>query len=68
MLVKEKPAQPLSLNTFETANFGNIRVSAFSTVHFATNDYSVPCTYVGRQVDIRAYPEVVENLRGWEIK
>lgn len=61
MLAEEKAAlRPLPLYPFETAKCSNVRVSAFSTARFATNDYSVPCAYAGRRVGIKAYPEIVE--------
>ena len=61
MLAEEKAAlRPLPLYPFETAKCSNVRVSTFSTVRFATNDYSVPCAYAGRQAGVKAYPESVE--------
>ena len=38
----------------------NVRVSAFSTVRFKTNTYSVPVKYVGYEVRVKGYPEKVE--------
>ena len=46
--------------TFETAKCSSVRVSAFSTVRFQTNRYSVPIAYVGQTVGIKAYPETIE--------
>ena len=45
---------------FETAKCMNVRVSAFSTVRFKTNTYSVPVKYVGYEVSVKGYPETVE--------
>lgn len=61
MLAEEKAAlRPLPLYPFETAKCSSVRVSTFSTARFATNDYSVPCAYAGRQVGVKAYPETIE--------
>lgn len=61
MLSEEKAAlRPLPLYPFETAKCSSARVSAFATARFATNDYSVPCAYAGRQVGAKAYPETIE--------
>ncbi|NMB04422.1 MAG: IS21 family transposase [Tissierellia bacterium] len=45
---------------FETAKCSHARVNAFATVRFATNDYSVPVTFCGREVSIKGYPEEVQ--------
>ena len=61
MLAEEKAMlRPLPIYPFETAKCSSVRVSAFSTARFATNDYSVPCAYAGRRVGVKAYPETVE--------
>jgi len=61
MLTVEKAAlHPLPIYPFETAKCNSARVSAFATVRFAANDYSVPCAYAGRRVGVKAYPETVE--------
>lgn len=52
--------RPLPLYTFETARCASVRVSAFSTVRFRSNQYSVPVAYAGRTVGIKAYPEKIE--------
>ena len=52
--------RPLPPYTFETAKCASVRVNAFSTVRFRTNDYSVPVAYVGRVVGIKAYPEKID--------
>lgn len=54
----------LPLYPFETARCQNARVSAFSTVRFLTNDYSVPIQYVGQQVGVKGYPETVQIYKG----
>lgn len=45
---------------FETAKSSNVRVNAFSTIKFRTNNYSVPVGYTGKMVGVKGYPEVVE--------
>lgn len=65
MLAAEKAAlRPLPVYPFETAKCRSVRVSAFSTARFATNDYSVPCAYAGRKVGVKVYPEKVELYFG----
>lgn len=51
---------PLPAYIFETAKCMNVRVNAFATVRFRTNNYSVPVKYTGRQVGIKGYPETVD--------
>lgn len=61
MYMAEKPLlQKLPGCPFETAKCRDARVSAFSTVKFRTNNYSVPVEYAGRTVGIKGYPETVE--------
>ena len=61
MLAEEKSAlRPLPIYRFEAAKCAGARVNAFSTVRFATNDYSVPTAFVGRRVGVKAYPEMIE--------
>ncbi len=55
---------PLPKYTFETAKCTSARVNAYSTVRFRTNNYSVPVSYVGRVVGIKAYPEKIEVYYG----
>lgn len=52
--------RPLPLYPFETAKCTNVRVNAFSTVRFDTNNYSVPAEYAGRTVGVKGYAEKVE--------
>lgn len=51
---------PLPKYIFETAKCMNVRVNAFATVKFRTNNYSVPVKYTGCQVGIKGYPETVD--------
>lgn len=61
MLREERVAlRPLPLCPFETAKCESVRVNAFSTVRFHTNDYSVPVQYVGRSVGVKGYAEKVD--------
>jgi len=65
MYQQEKASlHPLPKYTFETAKCISARVNAFSTVRFRTNSYSVPVSYVGRIVGIKAYPEKIEIYAG----
>ena len=52
--------RPLPLYQFETAKCTSVRVNAFSTVRYRTNNYSVPVSYVGKTVGLKAYPERIE--------
>ena len=45
---------------FDAACSINARVSAFSTVNFRTNSYSVPVRFVGDMVGVKGYPETVQ--------
>lgn len=38
----------------------SVRVNAFSTARFDTNDYSVPVAYCGNSVSVKGCPEQVE--------
>ena len=58
--IEKAALRPLPIYPFETAKSQNARVSAFSTVRFQTNEYSVPTRYVGKQVGIKGFPEKVE--------
>lgn len=67
-LLKEQSAlRPLPLYPFETARCASVRVNAFSTVRFNTNDYSVPVAYVGRPVGVKGYAEKVEVYAGGQL-
>lgn len=52
--------RPLPGYEFETAKCSDARVSAYSTVRFDTNDYSVPVSYCGSSVGVKGYAERVE--------
>ena len=43
-----------------------MRVDRFCTVRFDTNNYSVPCTYCGKEVSVCASPERVYVYSGGE--
>ena len=61
MFDKEKAAlRPLPGYKFETAKCASVRVNAYSTVRFNTNDYSVPVSYCGSEVSVKGYPERVD--------
>lgn len=61
MFRKEQAAlRPLPLYPFETAKCRSVRVNAFSTVRFDTNNYSVPVEYAGRTVGVKGFAEKVE--------
>lgn len=64
---------PLPSYRFETAKCINVRVSSFSLVRYQTNSYSVPVSYVGRTVGLKAYPESIEvycdgQMISWHIR
>ena len=65
--IEQKELRALPLCRFETAKSQNGRVSAYSTVRFQTNDYSVPTKYVGQQVGVKAYPEEVKIYSSGEL-
>jgi transposase len=52
--------RPLPLYPFETAKCTSVRVNAFSTIRYDTNNYSVPVEYTGRTVGVKGYAEKVE--------
>lgn len=56
--IKDKPA-PVG-EMLETAKCSNVRVNAYSTVRFDTNDYSVPISYCGAYVSVKGYAENIE--------
>ena len=61
MFREEKAAlRPLPLYPFETAKCASVRVNAFATVRFDTNNYSAPAEYAGRTVGVKGYAERVE--------
>ena len=59
--------RPLPLYPFETAKCRSVRVNAFSTVHFDTNNYSVPVEYTGRTIGVKGYADKVEVYAGGKL-
>lgn len=54
--LKEKEAlHPLPATEFEACRTTLCRVSKISTITFDTNQYSVPCAYVGQQVWVKGF-------------
>lgn len=66
-LTEKSLLQKLPGCRFETAKCANVRVNAFSTVKFKTNNYSVPVKYTGRIVGVKGYPESVEVFYNGEL-
>lgn len=61
MFQKEKEVlRALPLYPFETAKCNSVRVSAFSTVRFDSNDYSVPTPYCGKNVSVKGHAEKID--------
>lgn len=61
MYTEEKEfLRPLPRYELETARCSNVRVSAYATVRFDTNDYSVPTTYCSRTVSVKGYAQTVK--------
>lgn len=52
--------QPLPGYVFDPAKRTTGRVDRFCTVRFDTNNYSVPCSYCGKEVAVKAGPETVD--------
>ena len=60
MLAQEKiHLYPLPVYPFDPCKRTVGRVDRFCTVRFDTNNYSVPATYCGREVSVKAGPETV---------
>ena len=64
---EQKALSPLPICKFETAKSIDARISAYSTVRFQVNDYSLPVKYVGYTVGVKGYPDQVEILSNNEI-
>ena len=65
MLVVEKEnLYPLPKYPFDPCKRSTGRVDRFCTVRFDSNDYSVPCTFCGREVSVKASPETVSIYLG----
>ena len=59
---------PLPAFGYECCRVTHAAVTSYSTVHFETNQYSVPGQYVGKTVQVKGYAdEVVINLKDVEI-
>ncbi|WP_409967180.1 IS21 family transposase [Bengtsoniella intestinalis] len=58
--VEKAALNPLPIYRFDPAKRAHGRVDRFSTVRFDTNNYSVPVTYCGKEVTVKALPEQVE--------
>jgi hypothetical protein len=57
---RERPVlHPLPLVPFEACKIKDCEVSKISTVTFETNQYSVPCSYVGHSVWLKAFVDRV---------
>jgi transposase len=59
---------PLPAHGYECCRVTHAAVTSYSTVHFETNQYSVPGEYVGKTVQVKGYAdEVVSSFNGAEI-
>jgi transposase len=59
---------PLPAHGYECCRVTHAAVTSYSTVHFETNQYSVPGEYVGKTVQVKGYAdEVVASFDGVEI-
>lgn len=59
---------PLPAHGYECCRVTHAAVTSYSTVHFETNQYSVPGEYVGKTVQVKGYAdEVVISFQGVEI-
>ena len=58
---------PLPVYPYDTAKRAEAKVSAFSTVRYDTNNYSVPVKYCGKRVTVKALPEQIEIHLGGEL-
>jgi transposase len=56
---EQKTLHPLPLQPFEACRLKAGTVSKMSTVTFETNQYSVPCAYVGQKIWIKAFVDQV---------
>jgi transposase len=61
MLAEDRQClQPLPRYTLDVSKKVYPTVSRYSTVLFETNQYSVPCRYVGKNATVKAYPNHIE--------
>jgi len=59
---------PLPAHGYECCRVTHAAVTSYSTIHFETNQYSVPGEYVGKTVQVKGYAdEVVVSMKGVEI-
>ena len=59
---------PLPTHGYECCRVTHAAVTSYSTVHFETNQYSVPGEYVGKTVQVKGYAdEVVASFNGAEV-
>jgi transposase len=59
---------PLPAHGYECCRVTHAAVTSYSTIHFETNQYSVPGEYVGKTVQVKGYAdEVAVSLKGIEI-
>lgn len=59
---EKKHLRPLPGYIFEAAKKVHARVDRYCTVRYDTNSYSVPATYCGKEVTVKALPESVQIL------
>lgn len=65
---KERPTlHPLPPQPFEACRLRTVTVSKMSTVTLETNQYSVPCTYVGHKVWLKAFVDKVSIVAQNEV-
>lgn len=69
MLSEERLAlRPLPGHPFETAKRVSCRVDSFGVARYDTNSYSVPHSYAGKEVSVKAYAEtIVVFFKGQQI-
>jgi len=59
---------PLPAHGYECCRVTHAAVTSYSTIHFETNQYSVPGEYVGKTVQVKGYAdEVMISFNGAEI-
>ncbi len=68
MWEKERPTlHPLPPQPFEACRLRAVTVSKMSTVVFETNQYSVPCAYVGHKVWVKVFVDKVSIVAQNEV-
>ena len=58
--VEKSALYPLPSYRYDPAKRVEAKVSAYSTVRYDTNSYSVPVKYCGKQVTVKALPNTIE--------